>query len=148
MLTYVKFHFNLKIIFLGADKALWFHWAPFGVCVILKSTYLWILASAHIGCAVLNYFWGEHGQESNRPTLHALHPEQGVAIVLPPEFNIKHSNEEKVDPHEAVCTCTKRDGELQSFEKIINPTPYNSGYGCKSGLNSPNNPAPLSFTNK
>lgn len=97
------------------------------LCVILKRTYLWVLSSPHIGCAILNYFWGEHGQESNSATLHALHPEQGVAIVLPPEFNIKHSNEEKVDPHEAVCTWTKRDGELSSFEKIISPTWYNFG---------------------
>lgn len=73
-----------------------------------------------VGClSMLSYLWGEHGQESNGPTLHALHPEQGVTIVLPTKFYIEHSNEEKVHPHEAVCTWTIRDGESIYWEESI-----------------------------
>lgn len=44
--------------------------------------------------SVASHLWGEHGEESNGPTLNALHPEQRVAIVLPAEFDIKHTDEE------------------------------------------------------
>lgn len=58
---------------------------------------MFVLQCAH-------YLRGEHGQEPNGPTLHALHPDQGITIVLPPEFNIKDPDEEQVHPHKAVCT--------------------------------------------
>lgn len=60
----------------------------------------------------LSYLWGQHGQEANGPTLHALHPKQGMTIVLPTEFNVEHPDEEKVHAHEAVCTWTTRNGSI------------------------------------
>lgn len=62
---------------------------------------VWLWAG---GGSVLSYLRGEHGQESDGPTLHALHPEQGVAVVLPAELHIKHPDEEQVHAHEAVRT--------------------------------------------
>lgn len=72
-----------------------------------------------VECSILKYLWREHGQESNGPTLHALHPEQGVAIVLPTKFHIEHSHEEKVHSHEAVCAWTMRNTWVTRLHTVI-----------------------------
>lgn len=104
-----QFYFNYKITFHRGKTAHCDSSELHTVHGILKRINLWVLPSARteIGSTIMTYFWGEHGQESNRSTLDALHPDQGIAVVLPSEFNIKNSNKEKVDPHEAVCTWTK-----------------------------------------
>lgn len=68
-------------------------------------------------CVVVSYLRGEHGQEPDGPTLYALHPEQGVAIVLPAKLYIKNSNEKQVHPHEAVCTCMIRENDTEAIRR-------------------------------
>lgn len=74
--------------------------------------WLWLLGSV----CMHSYLWGEHGQEANGPTFHALHPEQGVTIVLPTKFYVEHTNRKKVHPHEAVCTWKMRGEEIQLLD--------------------------------
>lgn len=77
---------------------------PSGSVVVEGEHNAQVLLQSHVGQKHDWHLSGQHGQTANQLALQALHPQLGVSVVLSTVLDVKRTDEEQVDSHEAVST--------------------------------------------